>query len=57
MKAKTMPHPRRGGTADREARALAVARRALNELKDDPEALRLFIGMVPLLGSRMLKNF
>jgi hypothetical protein len=57
VKTKKTPAPQRAGTEDREARALAVARRALNELSDDPAAVRLFIGMVPLLGGRMLRKF
>ncbi len=59
MKTKKTPAPRRSGTvtATREARALACARRAIDELSDDPETLRLFIGMVALLGERSLRGF
>lgn len=56
MKAKKTPHQKLGGTAKSEIRALVAARKALDGLSDDPEALRLFIAMIPLLGSVMLKN-
>jgi hypothetical protein len=54
VKLTKKPHLKQGGTANREARALSAARKALDGMSDDPEALRLFIAMVPLLGSRML---
>lgn len=57
MKAKKTPTPQRVGTAEKEEKALRVARKALDELSDDPEAMRLFIVMVPLLGGTRLKNF
>lgn len=57
MKRQKTTAPVQGGTTDKEARALAAARKALDDLSDDPEVMRLFIAMVPLLGSRALKNF
>lgn len=40
----------------REAAALLAAQRAVNALASDPETLRLFVGMVPLLGNRALSG-
>lgn len=40
----------------REARALEAARLAVDGMADDPEALRLFIGMVAILGARSLRG-
>jgi hypothetical protein len=54
--AKKKTAPQRAGREAKEARALLVARRAVDELSDDPEALRLFVGMVPLMVARALRK-
>ena len=56
MKVTKIPAPQRPGTANREARALGVAQKALDELSDDPAAMQMFIAMVPLLGVVRLRN-
>lgn len=40
----------------REAAALAAARTAVDAHAADPETLRLFVAMVPLLGNRVLSG-
>jgi hypothetical protein len=41
--------------ATKEGQMLALARGAIDEVNGDPEAMRMFIAMVALLGSRELK--
>lgn len=48
---KTTPAPKRAGTKKRE-RAEALARKALEALGNDPEALELVVRMVRVLAQR-----
>ncbi|MGE3460222.1 MAG: hypothetical protein AB7O24_34265 [Kofleriaceae bacterium] len=51
MAKKKTPAPRRAGTLEaKEQKALNLARKAVDELANDPETLRAFIGQVAIIG-------
>jgi hypothetical protein len=47
-----IPTPRRVGNSNGHSRALKLARKAVTELCDDPEALAMVVSLVEMLAVR-----